>query len=484
MLESDGMAVELGSRALDILMVLVEHAGQVVSHKELMARVWRGLVVDPGNLRVHVMRLRKALDDGRTYIRNIPGQGYSFVAPIRHAEDCPTRTGRREHGADRPRRALPAPLSRMVGREEMIHLLASEVRSHRLVTIVGPGGMGKTTVAVAIAHALRDEFSGAVCFVDLSSLNDPAHVAHAVAAALDLPAPLHDPFGALLESLRIAHMLLVLDNCEHVVEAVASLAEAIHSEAANVHVLATSREALRAEGERVSSLPPLAIPPTRAGLSAAEVMSYAAVKLFVERAEAAGVGFELSDAEALAVAYICGTLDGIPLAIELAANRASVNGVEDTARLLGNRFGMQWQGRRTALPRHRTLQATLDWSYALLTDIERRVLRSIAMLCGAFTLESAQAVASGPGVSRAQVVTSLDQLVAKSLAFATRGGDGTTRYRLYATTRLYALARLEESGGAERVARRHARHFANANVKRRAAAPVAAIRGDDTATLS
>ncbi|HEY0341219.1 MAG TPA: hypothetical protein VGC34_10465, partial [Steroidobacteraceae bacterium] len=258
-----------------------------------------------------------------------------------------------------------------------------------------------------------------------------------------------------LKSLRI---LLVLDNCEHVIDAVALLAETSFRETAGVHILATSREALRVEGEHAYWLPPLASPPPGSNLGAAEVLTFPAVRLFMERAAAGGARFELTDRTAPIVAGICGRLDGLALAIEFAAGRVGSHGIAGTEELLNKSLGLDWHGRRTAVPRHQTLRALLDWSYSFLAESEQLLLRRLAIFVGAFSLEAAQAVTRGGALSGTRVLSTIDSLVAKSLVRAVIQGS-TTRYRLLETTRVYAAEKLEESGEALEIAERHARYF-------------------------
>jgi predicted ATPase/DNA-binding winged helix-turn-helix (wHTH) protein len=449
-LEKAGVRLELGDRALDILLVLVERAGEVVSHKELMARVWRGLVVDPGNLRVHVAGLRKALGESDRYIANVPGQGYCFVAPVRRETPAATRQNL----------VLPPVLARMVGRDEAVRMIAADLTTERFVTLVGPGGIGKTTVAVSVAHAMRKEFPHAVCFVDIGAVAESKLVAATVAASLGLAVQTADVLPTLLDYLRTLRILLVLDNCEHVIDAAATLAERIFKETADVHILTTSREALRVEGEHAFWLLPLESPPPNSSLKAADVAAFPAVKLFMERAAASGARFELNDENAPMVAGICGRLEGIALAIELAAGRAGTHGIAATADLLNKNLGLDWHGRRTALPHHQTLRALLDWSYGFLPDAEQLALRSLSVLVGEFTLEAANSVVYEGPANEAATLNTLDALVAKSLVSVQAGDEHSIRYRLLETTRIYALEKLQDSGEATGAARRHAGYFA------------------------
>jgi predicted ATPase/DNA-binding winged helix-turn-helix (wHTH) protein len=453
-----GAPISLGGRALDILIALVERAGDVVSRRELMDRVWPDVVVEEANLRVHLAGLRKALGDGQEgarYITNVPGRGYCFVAPVTRG----SAVERPPSGAAGQALRIPARLGRMVGRDETVASLCQLIRTRRFVSIVGPGGMGKTTVAVAVAHELAGEFGNEVCFVDLSAIADPAYLTTAVASALGCYGQGQDPMPGLLAFLAHRSVLLVLDNCEHVINAAAALTERLFSQAPRVHLLATTREALRVEGENVHLLLPLDSP-VEDSLRAADAMASPAVQLFMERAAASGHRLELTDADAPVVARICRRLDGIALAIELAAGRVGTYGISGTADLLDNRFRLLWQGRRSSLPRHQTLQAMLDWSYNLLGVQEQRVLRRLSVFVGPFTLDDAIAVAGEEGANRFDIAESLAGLIDKSLIW-TSGIGGAVYHRLLDTTRTYAAVKLAESGEEDWVAKQHALHYAD-----------------------
>src|SRR5262245_12970569 len=385
--------VRLGSRACDILIALVERPGELLSNQELMHHVWPNTFVEEGNLRVHLAALRRALGDGQAgnrYIVNTPGRGYSFVAPVSLREDPAEDLVASQTVERHPE--MPAPLARILGRSDIVLALGAQLQQHRFVTIVGPGGIGKTTVALAVVEGLLDSFKDGVRFVDLAPLTDPLLVPSALAAQLGIVVRSDNPLPSLIAFLREKRVLVVLDSCEHLIEAAASLAEAIFNGTRGTHILATSREILRAEGERVHRLSPLTFPIDTAGLKATEALEFSSVQLFVERAAASLGSFELSDAEAPLVADICRSLDGIALAIEIVASRVDAFGVAGLATRLKDRFQLLMQGRRTALPRHRTLGATLDWSYAQLPEPERVVLRRLASFAGVFTMESAAAI--------------------------------------------------------------------------------------------
>ncbi|MDI4237376.1 winged helix-turn-helix domain-containing protein [Bradyrhizobium sp. Arg237L] len=458
LLMNGDVQVSLGSRALDVLIALVERAGEVVSHRELIKRVWPDVIVEEASLRVSVAGIRRALGDGRDgarYITNVPGRGYCFVAPVQRlvqgGQSTATPVGRGRI------QTLPARLQRMIGRDETVEALRLELMSRRFVSIVGPGGVGKTTVAVAVAHGLADEFRDAVCFVDLSALQERALVVPAVASAVGCLAHTQDSLSRLLAFLADKRLLLVLDSCEHVIEAVAILAEGVFRQAPLIHIIATSRESLRVEGENVHPLRSLDSPTSGTALTAAKALASPAVRLFMDRAAAGGYRDELTDEDAPIVADICRQLDGMPLAIELTASRASTYGIGGLAELIGDRLMLLWQGRRS-VPRHQTLQAMLDWSYDLLSDREKAILCALSVFVGAFTMEMAQAVVAEADRDELQFAT-IASLVDKSLISVSLTG-GASWYRLLDTTRAYAAVRLKELGAANATARRHALYYA------------------------
>ena len=395
-----GRPVRLGSRALEILIALIERPGELVSKSELMARVWPDTFVEDGNLKVQVAGLRRALGDSggsNRYLATIPGRGYRFVAPVTRIEEASLSALRATAEAAPD---LPAPMTPMIDRADSVAALTAHLPHQRFITIAGPGGIGKTTVALAVARRLAGSYEHGVRFVDLAPLLDPGLVPGALAAALGLETRSGNPIDDAIAALRGRQMLLVLDNCEHVIEAAAALAVEVLHHAPGVQILATSREPLRAEGEHVHRLPPLACPPASARLTAAQALGFPAVQLFVERAAASSGAFRFGDEEALLVADICRRLDGVPLAIELAAARIDAFGVRGLAARLRDPLQLLTGGRRPALPRHQTLRATFDWGHELLSEPERTVLRRLAIFAGGFTLEAASAVAAGAGDRR------------------------------------------------------------------------------------
>jgi predicted ATPase/DNA-binding winged helix-turn-helix (wHTH) protein len=458
-LEREGRSVALGSRALDLLIALAERAGEVVPRRELMDRVWPDLTVEEANLRVHVAGLRKALGDGAEggqYIANVSGHGYCFVATVEISQADP---GPALVSALRKMPPLPPRPSRLVGRDRTVADVAALLRERRYVSVIGLGGMGKTTLAVAVAHELADSFEGQVAFVDLATLADPGSVTAYVSAAVGATLTEPDPLPGLLAFVANRRMLIVLDNCEHLADAVAPLAEQLYTRASKLHLLLTSREALRTEGEHVHTLAPLEGPPDHA-VEASELLRYPAIQLFMERAAAGGYREPLDDAAAPLVASICHRLDGIALAIELVASRLGTHGFQGAAELLENRFRLLRQARRSALPRHQTLHAMLDWSFTLLSECDRAVLARLGVFAAPFDLAAVRAVAGGDGYDAFDVERSLDHLVEKSLVW-TSASASAPLYRLPHVARDFALGELEKRNekGKGNVSARHARHI-------------------------
>jgi predicted ATPase/DNA-binding winged helix-turn-helix (wHTH) protein len=468
----NGTPVRLGSRAFDILVALVEQAGNVLSNMELMARVWHKTVVEPGALRVHMAGLRKVLGDGRAghrYIINVPLQGYCFVAPVSRSNEQPSTVAQVRYGPAQDPAApvhtvvasptalpLPSQITRLIGREDVVAELVEQLPRQRCITLVGPGGMGKTTVALAAARTLVEASGQQAIFVNLAPLTDPGLVIGSLISALGIPSLVTDPVRGLLAYLRERAMLIVLDNCEHLIQAAADLAEALLIGAPRVHILVTSREPLRIQGEWVHRLTSLRVPPALAKLSPQEMLHFSSAELFVERVRAVLDNFELTDVNVPVVVEICRALDGIPLAIELAAAGVERLGVRGVAANLGNRLSLLTRGRRTALPRHQTLRAALDWGYALLAPGEQTLLQRLAIFRGRFTSDSARAIVKDlPSVD---VDDDLFNLVSKSLV-ASDISEEVVQYWLLETTREYALSRLEASGDLDEVARLHADHM-------------------------
>jgi predicted ATPase/DNA-binding winged helix-turn-helix (wHTH) protein len=459
----DGVPAELGTRAFDILMVLIEARGALVTKDEILERAWPGVVVEENNLQVQVSSLRKALGVDRNLIQTVPGRGYRFIAAMSATNaDADAEPGRGLHSepilpGPLVLTNLPSPISDVIGRDAELAELQDLITGHRLVTVIGAGGIGKTRLGIEVARRLLPEFQDGAWIAELAPLADPDLVRMAVAAALGLQVGADaSPPDRRVAALRSKRLLLVLDNCEHVIEAAALEAEILLRGAPGLRVLATSQEPLGIEGECAYRLPPLGVP--FEGVSSVDAaLRHASVRLFVARAQAADPRLLLDGRTSAAVAAICRRLDGIPLAIELAAARAVTLGVAELCARLDDRFHVLTGGRRTALPRHQTLRATLDWSFGLLEEIERTVLRRLAVFVGGFTLDAASAVIA-PETPEWEVVGRVANLVAKSLISAD-GGSAVRRYRLLETTRAYAFEKLGESGEIETLARRHAAYY-------------------------
>jgi len=458
-LERDGTRTQLGSRAFDILCILISRQGEVVSKAELMEKAWSGLTVEESSLRFHIAQLRRVLGDGQdgeSYVKNVAGRGYCFVAPVNRAASPAKRTDPVDE-THHPN--LPPRPTRIIGRERDLLAVADHLVGRRFVTLRGPGGIGKTTLAIDLAYGIAGRFTDGVRFLDLGSIKEPNLIAVAVASALGLLIPVGDPTSRLIESLRDQQMLLVLDSCEHVIEAVSRLAEQIYQHAPGISLLATSRESLDAEGESVFELASLGLPPDNVA-SEAELGKYSSTRLFMECAVAAGYSADATDADAQVIARICRKLDGMPLAIELVASRLSAHGLLEIDELIGGRLRLAWRGRRTALPRHQSLSAALDWSYELIAPEERILLEHLSIFPGPFTLQGARALAGdldGPDA----VLIRLEQLVTKSLV-ASSPRSAQTSFRLLETTRAYAIEKLAASGASRAAALKHASYVLQA----------------------
>ncbi|WP_377155613.1 winged helix-turn-helix domain-containing protein [Roseateles sp. UC29_93] len=454
LLLNGGTPSRIGGRALDLLTALVERPGEMVTKRELMARAWPSTVVDESNLKVNMAGLRRVLGEGvgdPRYIATVIGRGYRFIADV-HVPGSPEPLPKEV--APLRRHNLPTGTTRVVGRADAIAALQQDLQGSRLLSLLGPGGIGKTTVALAVAQGALPSFKDGAWLVDLAPLKDPLLVPHVVATAIGMAAHSADMPAALCDCLRDQQLLLVIDNCEHLIDAAAACVNRILAEAAGVKILVTSREPLLVKGERVRRLPGLAAPAASAQLSAAQSLAFPAIQLFVERATERLASFALSDGDAPRVAEICRRLDGLALAIEFAATRVDAFSVGGLLQQLDDRFRLL-QGRRAGPERHRTLTATLDWSYGLLSDGEAALLRAVSVFAGVFDSEGAAAVADLPGAEAAE---GLAQLAAKSLLAADLDASGVA-YRLLETTRTYCIERLRAAREEPAVRGRHARYL-------------------------
>jgi predicted ATPase len=356
-------------------------------------------------------------------------------------------TGRTRRPRGTPSHNLPAPRSSFVGRERETEEVKSELATTRLLTLTGVGGSGKTRLALEVARDLVAAYSDGAWLVELAPLSEEALVPKAVAEALGVPERPAKPLAdALSEALRDRQLLLILDNCQHLLEASARLVDKLLDSCPRVRILATSREGLGVEGEVRWPVPPLSVPEPRGTPSSEKLEACESVRLFLERARGRDPSFSLSPQNAVAVAEVCRRLEGIPLAIELAAARVGTLSIEQISERLQGSLELLTHGGRTAVPRQQTLRGALDWSHDLLSEPERKVFRRVSVFAGRWNLEASEAMLSGEGFAQSEVVDLLSALVEKSLVVAKETVQGGMRYRLLEPVRQYALEKLEESG--------------------------------------
>ncbi len=454
-----GRYVPIGVRAFEIVEVLIQSAGELVTKQELMHRIWPGAIVGENTLQVHISSVRKALGPDRGMLKTASGRGYRMLGhwQIRRERIAtePVASGAVRIAAQPFLTNLPATGFNLIGRTTTVQQVRDLVSEYRTVTLVGPGGIGKTKLALEIARSLFPTFEGDMWLVELASLSDPHLVPSAVAGVLGLQLG-GDEISpdSVARAIGPKKLLLVLDNCEHLIDAAARLVETIVRQCPHAQVLATSREVLRIEGERVYRVAPLDVPPEHSQ-EPGSVLGHSAVQLFIARTGALGTVLSPDGEDLSAIAAICRHLDGIPLAIEFAASRAATLGIQQVVSRLSDRFGMLTGGRRTALPRQQTLRATLDWSYELLPAAEQRLLRCLAIFPGGFSLAAATAVMGDAGSGALPIADGISNLVSKSLV-TLDGSSSDCRWRLLETIRAYAAAKLAETGESEQVARAHA----------------------------
>lgn len=448
-----GITTRLGARAVAVLVALVERPNEYVPKAHLIEAAWPGLIVEEANLNVQVSAIRRSLAEapgGERWIETLARRGYRFAGPVSRLPNLRARATSRAHTN------LPEALTSFIGRERELVEIKRLLPGIRLLTITGTGGIGKTRLAQQVAAEVADAFRDGAWFVDLAPLNDPAQVDSAAAQVLGVGGapgrPLRD---ALVECLRDREVLLVLDNCEHLLDATAQLVGYILHRAAETTIVATSREALQVDGEQAFPLSPLTLPDP--GSSADAIAASEAAQLFMDRARRQQPHFALTPAQAPTLAELCNHLDGIPLALELAAARVPSLTIAQINDRLNDRFRLLTGGARTSLRRNQTLRGTLDWSHGLLSEAECVAWRRLAVFPGAFTLEAAACVASGGAIDGSMVVDLLARLVSRSLVVAVIH-DAGARYRLLETTRAYGLERLDEAGETESLKLRHA-HF-------------------------
>jgi predicted ATPase/DNA-binding winged helix-turn-helix (wHTH) protein len=461
-LRAQGVPVPIGGRAFDILEVLVQSAGELVTRDDLSTRVWPGAIVEDNTLQFHISAIRKALGSDRGILETLSGRGYRLLGAWTSRQETTSSVDAIDlepirSPAEPFQTNLPAAASELVGRTNAVQHLRGLLSAYRVVTLTGAGGIGKTRLAFEVARCLFPSFQGDVRLVELVSLSDPGLVPTAVTGVLDLKMGGNEISAeSVARAIGARKLLLVLDNCEHVIDAAARLAEAIVRMCPRTTILATSREILKIEGEYVYRVPPLDVPPqfTEPG----NILSHSAVQLFIATTRALQSDFSPDGENLAAVAAICRRLDGIPLAIDLAATRVATLGLQRVASGLDDRFGILTGGRRTALPRHQTLRATQDWSYELLSKPERVVMRRLGVFAGDFTAEAASLIVAGGEITASEAVYSLANLVTKSLV-TLEVRSAIAYHRLHETTRVYALEKLAEGGEFDQVARRHANYY-------------------------
>ena len=445
-----GAPVAIGPRAFDLLTVFVERAGHLVTKDQLLARVWPHVIVEEAALQMQISALRKLL--GRETIVTVTGRGYRFALDVEDAGTAATDS------AAAPRHNLPQPLTSFVGRAQEVSELKALLGSTRLLTLMGAGGCGKTRLALKLAADLTGTCSDGIWLVEFAALAEPALVPQTVANVFGLKEqPGQHLTQTIAEHLAPKHLLLVLDNAEHLLEACAQLSDALLRASARLSVLVTSRERLGIVGELTYRVPPLSAPDPEQPATPERVSACESARLFIERAQLQQAQFAVTPENAAALASICHRLDGIPLAIELAAARVRWMPVEEVSRRLDQRFDLLTGGSRTALPRHQTLRSLIDWSYDLLSGAEQTLLCRVSVFAGGWTLEAAEQVCVGDGVDGKDLLDLLTSLADKSLVFA-KEHRGATRYGLLETVRYYARDRLAESGEEAALTRRHFDH--------------------------
>ncbi|SFM05114.1 winged helix-turn-helix domain-containing protein [Variovorax sp. OV329] len=454
----DGKRAPLGARGVGLLRMLIERRQAAVSKHELLEKVWSGVIVEENNLQVQISTLRRLL--GPHAIATIPGRGYRFMLPLEGEPPDPSEangTLRGPANGEPMRRAanagnLPVRLPELYGRHDESAAVQALVQEHSLVSIAGAAGIGKTRLAMAVAAAMARECPDGAWLIELAAVNDPRLLVQSVAQGMRLALPgLREPIDELCAALHARRALLVLDNCEHLIEDISTLIARLLNDGEALRILATTQEALKLPEECVYRLSPLSVP---ANAQVADPLSYGAVRLLFERVRALRPQFNIDSSNVEAVVDICRRLDGLPLAIELAAARVPMLGVMGVEERLGERFHVLTGGSRVAPKRHQTLRAALDWSHALLDENERAVYRRLGAFVGSFSLEGAQELVASEDIDAWSALEYLSSLVEKSLVIAE--GEPRPRYRMLESTREHALEQLAGAGETYTWLARHA----------------------------
>lgn len=455
-----GNKVRIGARAFEIVEVLVKAGGELVTKDDLMVRIWPGAFVEENTLQVHIVAVRKALGGDRNLLKTISGRGYRLVGQwvARPAEALQSQDEPELPPSSTFETNLPIARSELIGRVQAVQHVRDLVSAYRVVTLTGPGGVGKTRLAVEVARSLLATFSGNIWLVELASVSDPSLIASTIASTFRLSLDQNEvAIESVAQLIGNKQILLLIDNCEHVVDAVSTSVETLMKACPNTSILATSRELLRVDGERAYNVPALDVPPA-AEQAADRILRHSSVQLFRARMEALRFGFAPTPGDLAAMAHICRCLDGLALAIELAAARAATLGLDAVIAGLSDRIGLLTVSRpRSSLPRHSTLRAMLDWSYELLPEVERLLFRSLAVFVGGFSIEAAIAVVCHPEGAGA-TIDGLSSLVEKSLVIF-ESGPPFARWRLFQIARAYGIEKLDENGELDLAARRHAEYF-------------------------